>query len=73
MTFTLSPSQETVVRHRGGHLQVIACAGTGKTEPVSRRVAGAERAAAELKHRTVLRVDENDGAKRLSAGIRRAS
>ena len=29
---TLSPEQERVVNHRGGHLQVIACAGAGKTE-----------------------------------------
>src|SRR5262245_47957305 len=27
--FVLSPEQEKVVNHRGGHLQVIACAGAG--------------------------------------------
>jgi hypothetical protein len=37
--FVLSPEQEKVVNHRGGHLQVIACAGAGKTEAISRRVA----------------------------------
>ena len=36
---TLSPEQEQVVSRRGGHLQVIACAGSGKTESISRRVA----------------------------------
>lgn len=36
--FKLSPEQERVVNHRGGHLQVIACAGAGKTEAISRRV-----------------------------------
>jgi hypothetical protein len=30
----LSPQQQQVVDHRGGHLQVIACAGSGKTEPI---------------------------------------
>jgi len=28
--FVLSPEQEKVVNHRGGHLQVIACAGAEK-------------------------------------------
>jgi DNA helicase-2/ATP-dependent DNA helicase PcrA len=28
-----------VIAHRGGHLQVVACAGAGKTEAISRRVA----------------------------------
>jgi superfamily I DNA/RNA helicase len=36
--FSLSTEQERVVNHRGGHLQVIACAGAGKTEAISRRV-----------------------------------
>ncbi len=35
----LSPSQQRVVDYRGGDLQVIACAGSGKTESISRRVA----------------------------------
>jgi superfamily I DNA/RNA helicase len=37
--FVPSPEQEKVIAHRGGHLQVIACAGAGKTESISRRVA----------------------------------
>ena len=37
--FTPSPEQHKVIRHRGGHLQVVACAGAGKTEAISRRVA----------------------------------
>ncbi|MGO9113411.1 MAG: 5-methylcytosine restriction system specificity protein McrC [Thermoguttaceae bacterium] len=37
--FTPSPEQQAVIDHRGGHLQVIACAGAGKTEAISRRVA----------------------------------
>lgn len=35
----LSPAQQQVVVHRGSDLQVIACAGSGKTESISRRVA----------------------------------
>jgi DNA helicase-2/ATP-dependent DNA helicase PcrA len=38
-TIQLSPEQQAVVDHRHGHLQVIACAGSGKTESVSRRIA----------------------------------
>lgn len=38
-TFVLSPEQQQVIDHRGGHLQVVACAGSGKTESISRRVA----------------------------------
>jgi DNA helicase-2/ATP-dependent DNA helicase PcrA len=76
--FRLTAQQQQVVDHRGGHLQVIACAGSGKTESISRRVAqlvveGAapasivaftftERAAAELKERIVRRVGEQLGA-----------
>jgi hypothetical protein len=36
--FKLSQEQEKVIAHRGGHLQVIACAGAGKTEAISRPV-----------------------------------
>jgi hypothetical protein len=36
--FKPSTEQEKVIAHRGGHLQVIACAGPGKTEAISRRV-----------------------------------
>lgn len=74
---TLSPEQLEVVRHRDSHLQVIACAGSGKTESVACRVAEliaecvppaaivaftfTERAAAELKERILLRVEERCG------------
>src|SRR5256885_2178653 len=74
---TLSPEQEAVVAHRGSDLQVIACAGSGKTESISRRVAAliaegaepasivaftfTERAAAELKDRITRRVAEVKG------------
>ena len=77
MTIELSAAQQTVVDSRGKHLQVIACAGSGKTEAVSRRVACliangeqpisivaftfTERAAAELKGRIALRVEEMCG------------
>ena len=37
--FAPSPEQQKVIDHRGGHLQVIACTGAGKTEAISRRVA----------------------------------
>ncbi|MBL4844231.1 MAG: ATP-dependent helicase [Planctomycetes bacterium] len=73
----LSPEQKKVVDHRGGPLQVIACAGSGKTESLSRRVAAlitegtdpssivaftfTERAASELKARIVRRVAESLG------------
>jgi type I restriction enzyme, R subunit len=39
MTFAPSPEKQKVIDHRGGHLQVIACAGAGKTEAISRHVA----------------------------------
>lgn len=73
----LSPSQQSVVDLRGSDLQVIACAGSGKTESISRRVAAliaegaeppsivaftfTERAAAELKERIIDRVAERMG------------
>ena len=75
--FVPSPEQEKVIVHRGGHLQVIACAGAGKTEAISRRVAGlilegaepaeiiaftfTERAAESLKTRITKRVCEAKG------------
>ena len=34
-----TPSQESAISHRDGHLQIIACAGSGKTEVISRRIA----------------------------------
>ena len=65
------------VRHRGSHLQIIAAAGSGKTEVVSQRVADlladgvpaagivaftfTERAAEELKNRIERRVEERIG------------
>lgn len=73
----LSPAQSRVVAHRGTDLQVIACAGSGKTEAMARRVATllsegvppasivaftfTERAATELKERIVRRVTEAEG------------
>ncbi len=75
--FPLSPPQQKVVDHRGGHLQVIACAGSGKTESISRRVAAligdgeppeaiiaftfTEKAAGQLKDRIYRRVAEVKG------------
>lgn len=74
---TLSAAQARVVESRGRHVQVIACAGSGKTESVSRRVASliaegvksheivaftfTERAAAELKERISRRVADAAG------------
>ena len=66
------------VQHRGSHLQIIAAAGSGKTEVVSQRVADllveglppdgivaftfTERAADELKNRIAHRVEDRLGA-----------
>lgn len=36
---TLEGDALAAVRHRGGHLQIIASAGSGKTETVSQRIA----------------------------------
>lgn len=36
----LSDEQRRIIAHRSGHLQVVACAGSGKTETVARRVHG---------------------------------
>ncbi len=76
-TFQLSPEQERVVIHRGEHLQVIACAGAGKTEAISRRVSSlivdgvepsqiiaftfTDRAAQSLKLRITKRISEAKG------------
>jgi len=64
------------VAHRGGHIQIIAAAGAGKTEVVSQRVADllqteppesivaftfTERAATELKNRIAARVEQRLG------------
>lgn len=69
------------VRHRGSHMQIIAAAGSGKTEVVSQRVVDlladevsprsivaftfTERAAEELKQRIATRVEERLGAQAL--------
>jgi DNA helicase-2/ATP-dependent DNA helicase PcrA len=69
------------VQHRGSHIQIIASAGSGKTEVVSQRVAEllaekvpasgivaftfTDRAAAELKSRITLRVRERVGQEAL--------
>lgn len=39
MTVVLTQTQQAAIDHRGAHLQLIACAGSGKTEVVSRHVA----------------------------------
>jgi DNA helicase-2/ATP-dependent DNA helicase PcrA len=73
----LSRAQQQVVEHRGSDLQVIACAGSGKTESIARRIASlikkgedpativaftfTERAAAELKDRILRRVSDEMG------------
>jgi DNA helicase-2/ATP-dependent DNA helicase PcrA len=78
-----SPEQKPIIVHRGGHLQVVACAGSGKTEAMAQRVAhllieGAEprsivaftfteRAAASMKARILLRVTEALGSESLDA------
>ena len=36
---TYSPEQRAIIAHHQGHLQVVACAGSGKTETVAVRVA----------------------------------
>ena len=75
--FVASSEQEKVIAHRGGHLQVIACAGAGKTEAISRRVTSlieegvepgqiiaftfTERAATGLKQRITKRIAESKG------------
>jgi len=75
--FEPSPEQKSVIAHRDGHLQVIACAGAGKTEAISRRVTAlieegvepcqivaftfTERAAAGLKNRITRRIAEAKG------------
>ena len=74
---TLNGEAAEAVAHRGGHLQIIAAAGSGKTEVVSQRVAAliaedeppesivaftfTEKAAAELKERIRLRVTAKVG------------
>ena len=73
----LKGDAQRAVRHRGSHLQIIASAGSGKTEVVSQRVADlfvdgvepeavvaftfTEKAAEELKQRIERRVEERLG------------
>ena len=72
----LQGDAKRAVEHRGSHLQIIAAAGSGKTEVVSQRVADllvdvpapaivaftfTERAAEELKNRIALRVEQRHG------------
>src|SRR5689334_1108909 len=75
--FQPSAEQQKVIAYRGGHLQVVACAGAGKTEAISRRVSTlieegvepvqivaftfTERAATSLKNRITRRVAEVKG------------
>jgi len=76
--FEPNTEQQRIIDYEGGHLQVIACAGSGKTEAISRRVARlivkgvspreiiaftfTKRAAAALKSRILLRVAESLGS-----------
>jgi len=75
---TLSSDQLAAIKHRGSHLQIIACAGSGKTEVMARRVAAlieekvapasiiaftfTERASASLKLRIHKRIADSMGA-----------
>lgn len=74
---TLEGDALRAVQHRGSHLQIIAAAGSGKTEVVSQRVASlladgvsprsivvftfTERAAEELRERIELRAEQRIG------------
>jgi DNA helicase-2/ATP-dependent DNA helicase PcrA len=78
----LTGDAANAVVHRGTHVQIIASAGSGKTEVVAQRVAAligegispgsivaftfTERAAAELKHRIELRVADRIGENALN-------
>ena len=64
-SFLPSLQQKHAISHRGGHLRIVACAGSGKTESLARRISSlvtegvepaeivaftfTEKAAAELK------------------------
>jgi superfamily I DNA/RNA helicase len=81
----LEGDARAAVEHRGSHLQIIAAAGSGKTEVVSQRVAGVlaeglepagvvaftftERAAAELRHRIAERAEERLGPGALDVSV----
>lgn len=76
-TFKPTEEQKAAIAYRGGHLQIIACAGSGKTEAMSRRVCAlieegvepsqviaftfTERAAASLQTRIKHRISEAKG------------
>jgi DNA helicase-2/ATP-dependent DNA helicase PcrA len=80
---TLAGNAKRAVEHRGSHLQIIASAGSGKTETVAQRVAAVladgvsadgivaftftERAGEELKNRISLRVEQRLGRSALDA------
>jgi len=80
-TPVLDGDAQRAVQHRGSHMQIIACAGSGKTEVVAQRVADliaggvdpagiiaftfAERAAEELKARISARVEGRLGTEAL--------
>ena len=73
----LSNDQRKAIAHRGSHLQIIACAGSGKTEVMARRVTAlvdegvppaaiiaftfTERSAASLNLRIKVRIAETGG------------
>lgn len=70
----LTTAQKNIISYRGGDLQIVACAGAGKTEAISRRVAAllregvepraiiaftfTEKAGVELKERIYRRTEE---------------
>ena len=60
-----SPEQQQVISHRAGHLQVIACAGAGKTEAISRLPLPtiASRIGVELRNQYVLAYSPNNHTK----------
>ncbi len=77
VSMTLTTEQQRAISYRGGDLQIVACAGAGKTEAISRRVAAllregvepraiiaftfTEKAGAELKERIYRRTEEVQG------------
>jgi DNA helicase-2/ATP-dependent DNA helicase PcrA len=81
LPFEYSEPQKRAIQHRGSHLQILACAGSGKTETISRRCAAilaegvdpekivaftfTERAAAALKTRINRHVAELMGQEAL--------
>ncbi|HVI01399.1 MAG TPA: UvrD-helicase domain-containing protein, partial [Enhygromyxa sp.] len=39
MAYSFTPNQQRAIDHRNGNLQLVACAGSGKTEVLANRVA----------------------------------